>query len=287
MGALDGKIAIVTGTSRGVGVGIAHELLRAGATVIGCSRSRLDTIPGVGAQPDWAARASQKVCDQGDYHSIDSLVTEVVATRGRIDILVNNAGGTVPAPHAENIPELVQRIQGAPQSDDDYERTALFHAYAVQMNLISPLWFAVRVYRQMATQDATGCIINISSGAGHPAGSPTLVSYGAAKSGLNHLTRSLAQEWGPKVRVNCIALGPTMTENFRSFVLPKDDPTGEKYFAAVPLRRGGDPAEVGRVCVFLASGEADFVNGTTIEHDGGMLPGVLYEAGLKTITDLL
>jgi NAD(P)-dependent dehydrogenase (short-subunit alcohol dehydrogenase family) len=285
MGVLDGKIAIVTGTSRGVGVGIAHELLRAGATVIGCSRSSLDTIPGI--DTDWVARASQQVCDQGDYRSIDSFVADVAATHGRIDILVNNAGGTVPAPHVESIPELVQRLQGAPRSDDDFERTALFHAFAVQMNLISPLWFGIRVYRQMATQDGIGCIINISSGAGHPAGSPTLVSYGAAKSGLNHLTRSLAQEWGPKVRVNCIALGPTMTENFRSFVLPKDDPAGEKYFAAVPLHRAGEPAEVGRVCVFLAGGAADFVNGTTIEHDGGMLPGVLYDAGLKTITDLL
>jgi NAD(P)-dependent dehydrogenase (short-subunit alcohol dehydrogenase family) len=285
MGVLDGKVAIVTGTSRGVGVGIAHELLRAGATVVGCSRSRLDTIPGV--EDDWAERATQQVCDQGDYRSIDSFVADVVATHGRIDILVNNAGGTVPAPHVENIPELVQRIQGAPRSDDDFERTALFHAFAVQMNLISPLWFAIRAYRQMTTQDGIGCIINISSGAGHPAGSPTLVSYGAAKSGLNQLTRSLAQEWGPKVRVNCIALGPTMTENFRSFVLPKDDPTGEKYFAAVPLRRAGEPLEVGRVCVFLAGGDADFVNGTTIECDGGMLPGVLYDAGLKTITDLL
>jgi NAD(P)-dependent dehydrogenase (short-subunit alcohol dehydrogenase family) len=163
----------------------------------------------------------------------------------------------------------------------------LFHAFAIQMNLISPLWFAIRVYRQMQTQDGTGCIINVSSGAGHPAGSPTLVSYGAAKSGLNHLTRSLAEEWGPTARVNCVALGPTITENFRSFVLPKDDPTGAGYFVDVPLKRGGEPAEVGRTCVFLASGAADYINGTTIEIDGGMMPGVLYDAGLKTITDLL
>ncbi|MDP7705622.1 SDR family NAD(P)-dependent oxidoreductase [Mycobacterium sp. TY815] len=290
MGLLDGKVAVVTGTSRGVGVGIAHELLRAGATVVGCSRSPLDQLPGLSgpdAEPDWTRRCAQMVCDQGDYRAIDAFVSQVVDHYGRIDILVNNAGGTVPAPHVEDIPELVQRLQGAPRSTDDFERTALFHAFAVQMNLISPLWFAIRVYRQMKTQDGTGCIVNISSGAGHPAGAPTLVSYGAAKSGLNHLTRSLAQEWGPKVRVNCVALGPTITENFRAFVLPKDDPTGTEYFAKVPMKRGGEPAEVGRTVVFLASGTVDFINGTTIEIDGGMLPGVLYDAGLKTITDLM
>lgn len=287
VGLLDGKVAVVTGTSRGVGVGIAHELLRAGATVIGCSRSPLDGLPGADTNPDWVARSAQMVCDQGDYAAIDTFVQQVADTYGRIDILVNNAGGTVPAPHVEDIPELVQRLQGAPRSADDFERTALFHAFAVQMNLISPLWFAIRVYRQMKTQDGTGCIVNISSGAGHPAGAPTLVSYGAAKSGLNHLTRSLAQEWGPKVRVNCVALGPTITENFRAFVLPKDDPTGAEYFRKVPMKRGGEPAEVGRTVVFLASGTVDFINGTTIEIDGGMLPGVLYDAGLKTITDLM
>jgi len=284
---LHGKTAIVTGTSRGVGVGIAHELLRAGATVIGCSRKPLDAMPGVSDNREWMARSSQRVCDQGDYRAIDDFVSGVVADYGRIDILVNNAGGTVPTPHAEDVPELVQRMQGAPRCADDFERTVLFHAFAIQMNLISPLWFAIRVFRQMRSQDGTGSIINISSGAGHPAGSPTLVSYGAAKSGLNHLTRSLAEEWGPHARVNCLALGPTMTDNFKAFVLPPDDPTGEKYFAKVPLHRAGEPAEVGRAVVFLCGGAADFINGTTIEIDGGMLPGVLYEAGLKTITDLL
>ena len=183
MGTLDGKIAIVTGTSRGVGVGIAHELLRAGATVVGCSRAPLDGLPGADREPGWTDRSLQLVCDQGDHHAIDALVNQVVDRFGRIDILVNNAGGTVPAPHVEDIPALVSRIQGAPRSEDDYERTVLFHAFAIQMNLISPLWFAIRAQRQMRTQDGTGCIINISSGPGHPAGSPTLVSYGAAKSG--------------------------------------------------------------------------------------------------------
>lgn len=284
---LDGKVAIVTGTSRGVGVGIAHELLRAGATVIGCSRAPLDALPGTEINPDWADRSAQMVCDQADYRAIDAFITRVADTYGRVDILVNNAGGTVPSPSVDAVPALVSRIQGAPASDDEYERSVLFHAFAVQMNLISPLWFAIRAYRQMKTQDGTGCIINISSGASHPAGSPTLVSYGAAKAGLNHMTRSLAQEWGPTVRVNCVALGPTVTENFQSFVLPKDDPDGERYFEPIPLKRGGEPAEVGRTCVFLASGAADYINGTTIEIDGGMLPGVLYDAGLKTITDLL
>jgi NAD(P)-dependent dehydrogenase (short-subunit alcohol dehydrogenase family) len=284
---LDGKVAVVTGTSRGVGLGIAHELLRAGATVAGCSRGELPGIPGAEDIPGGGARSAQWVCDQGDIASIDGFVGRVVDTYGRIDILVNNAGGTVPSPHAEDVPELVQKFQGAPRSDDDFARTALFHAFAVQMNLISPLWFAIRVFRQMLTQEGTGSIINISSGAGHPAGSPTLVSYGAAKSGLNHLTRSLAEEWGPTARVNCLALGPTMTDNFRSFVLPADDPTGNEYFANVPMHRAGEPGEVGRTCVFLCSGQADYINGTTIEIDGGMLPGVLYDAGLKTITDLL
>jgi NAD(P)-dependent dehydrogenase (short-subunit alcohol dehydrogenase family) len=287
VGSLDGRVAVVTGTSRGVGVGIARELLTEGATVVGCSRSPLPALPGAAEIPGAEQRSAQWVCDQGDYGSIDQFVARVVDTYGRIDILVNNAGGTVPSPSVEAVPSLVSRIQGAPASDDDYERSALFHAFAIQMNLISPMWFAIRVFRQMKQQDGIGSIINISSGAGHPAGSPTLVSYGAAKSGLNHLTRSLAEEWGPKARVNCLALGPTMTENFQSFVLPDDDKAGRKYFDNVPLKRAGDPGEVGRACVFLCSGQADFINGTTIEIDGGMLPGVLYEAGLKTITDLL
>lgn len=284
---LDGRVAIVTGAGAGLGRAHALALAARGAKVV---VNDLNLAPAEAVAQEVRAAGGEALACAGsvtDEAAVQAMVDQTLAKFGRIDILVNNAGGTVPAPHAEDIPQLVQRLQGTPRSDDDFERTALFHAFAVQMNLISPLWFAIRVYRQMKTQDGTGCIVNISSGAGHPAGAPTLVSYGAAKSGLNHLTRSLAEEWGPTVRVNCVALGPTITENFRAFVLPKDDPTGAEYFQKVPMKRGGEPAEVGRTVVFLASGTVDFINGTTIEIDGGMLPGVLYDAGLKTITDLM
>jgi NAD(P)-dependent dehydrogenase (short-subunit alcohol dehydrogenase family) len=286
MGQLDGKVAIVTGTSRGVGVGIARRLLEEGATVVGCSRKELPALPAAKGIDDEGRRSAQWVCDQSDFRQIDALVRRVVDDFGRLDILVNNAGGTIPTPVVEDVPALIAQFQGSPASDDPFTRTALFHAFAIQNNLTSPLWFALRAARQMLTQDGTASIVNISSGASHPAGSPTLVSYGAAKSGLNHMTRSLAEEWGPKIRVNCLALGPTMTENFRAFVLGQGS-SGEDYFANVPIKRAGEPEEVGSAVVFLCSGRADVINGATIEMDGGMLPGVLYEPGLAPIRALL
>ena len=284
---LAGKVAIVTGTSRGVGVGIARSLLEAGACVVGCSRRELPALPGTEDVEGARARSAQWVCDQGDWRQIDAFVSRVIERFGRLDILVNNAGGTVPTPHVEEVPALVAKLQGAPRADDPFERTALYHAFAIQNNLTSPLWFSIRAAREMLSQEGTASIVNISSGASHPAGSPTLVSYGAAKAGLNHLTRSLAQEWGPKIRVNCLALGPTVTDNFRRLVLGADDPEGRAYFARLPLGRAGEPEEVGAAVVFLCSGAADVINGTTIEMDGGMLPGVLYEPGLAPIRAML
>jgi len=286
MGQLDGKVAIVTGTSRGVGVGISRRLLEEGAAVVGCSRRELPALPAAQGIDDDGKRSAQWVCNQQDIGQIDAFVSRVVDTYGRVDILVNNAGGTLPVPVPEEVPALLSKLGGAPAAEGDFERSALFHAYAIQNNLISPLWFALRAARQMLQQDGRASIVNISSGASHPAGSPTLVSYGAAKSGLNHMTKSLAQEWGPKIRVNCLALGPTLTENFRNFVLGKEE-RAEDYFRNVPIRRGGEPDEVGDAVVFLCSGRVDVINGTTIEMDGGMLPGVLYETGLEPIRALL
>jgi len=286
MSELEGRVAIVTGTSRGVGVGISRALLEAGAIVVGCSRRELPALPAAAGLDDEGLRSAQWVCNQEDLAQIDAFVDRVVERWGRLDILVNNAGGTVPVPLVEEVPALIAKIQGAPRSEDDFERTALYHAHAIQNNLTSPLWFAIRAARQMLRQPGRSSIVNISSGAGHPAGSPTLVSYGAAKAGLNHLTRSLAEEWGPKIRVNCLALGPTLTANFERLVLGRAQ-AGEDYFANVPIGRAGTPEEVGRTIRFLCSGDVDVINGTTIEMDGGMLPGVLYEPGLAPIREML
>ncbi len=286
MGELEGKVAIVTGTSRGVGVGISRRLLEAGATVVGCSRRELPALPAAAGIDDEGERSAQWVCDQEDVAQIDAFVSRVVEEYGRVDILVNNAGGTLPVPVPEAVPALIAKIAGTRASENDFERSAYFHAYAIQNNLVSPLWFSLRVARQMLEQEGRGSIVNISSGASHPAGSPTLVSYGAAKSGLNHMTKSLAQEWGPKIRVNCLALGPTLTDNFRNFVLGEEE-RADDYFRNVPIRRGGEPEEIGDAVVFLCSGRVDVINGTTIEMDGGMLPGVLYETGLEPIRALL
>ncbi|MBT4520093.1 MAG: SDR family oxidoreductase [Halieaceae bacterium] len=288
MSSLNDKIAVVTGTSRGVGVGIAHELLKAGATVIGCSRSPLDAMPGAADIPGGAERSEQWVCDQEDWRQIQALIQRVVDTYGRIDILVNNAGGTIPAPHPEAIDPLVYTFQGLGKVEDEIERTVLFHSFAVRNNLLNPMIFSLLAAREMKNNDSWSSIINISSGASNEGGSPSLMSYGAAKSGLNQMTSTMAQEWGKyKIRTNCIALGATVTDGFESFVLTEDDKDGKEYFKNVPLGRGGRPEEIGKICVFLSSSQAQVINGATLKADGGMLPGALYDVGLKAITDLL
>ena len=117
VGKLDGKVAIVTGTSRGVGVGISRQLLVEGATVVGCSRNELPALPAAVDVLGGAERSAQWVCDQGDYQAIDAFVSRVVDTYGRIDILVNNAGGTC-RPFTSRQSRARAEDQGSPRSTD-------------------------------------------------------------------------------------------------------------------------------------------------------------------------
>jgi NAD(P)-dependent dehydrogenase (short-subunit alcohol dehydrogenase family) len=247
-GRLEGKVAIVTGGSRGVGLGIARRFLEEGARVATCSRQPVDPPPAALLVPGAADRCLHMACDQKKWEDIDAFVSKVVATFGQLDILVNNAGGSPSNRTAETSPNLHKKI--------------------VETNLTGPFWFCLRAQREMAERG--GSIVNISSQASSPAGSPTLVAYGMAKAGLNHFTKSLAKEWGPKIRVNCLSLGHVLTEALRREVFHNDPERERKAFASVPLRRAAQPEEVGDACIFLCTREGEYINGATIAFDGGL-----------------
>ena len=247
---LAGRVALVTGGTQGIGLGITRALLAAGAAVVTCSRSVAE--PEVGA--------THHVCDVRDADAVVALVEAVVAEHGRLDVLVNNAGG---APYA-------RAAEASPR----------FHDKVVGLNLLAPLACAQAANAVMQRQPAGGSIVNVSSvSALRP--SPGTAAYGAAKAGLDSLTRSLAVEWAPKVRVNAIDVGLCRTEH-----------TGDHYGgdaqvaaieATIPLGRMARPEEVGHVAAFLASDLASYVSGASVEcHGGGEPPAFLSAAPQAT-----
>lgn len=239
---LTGWVVLVTGGQRGIGRGISEAFVSAGATVVTCGRSDV-------ANP--LAGTTHFPCDVRDQESMEALVDGIVGAHGRMDVLVNNAGGA-PATDAAT---------ASPQ----------FHDKIIGLNLSAPLMVAQIANRVMQGQASGGSIVNISSiGAHRPA--PTIAAYAAAKAGIDSLTRSLAMEWGPKVRVNAIDVGLCRTEQ-------TDDHYGgddrvAKIEATIPLGRMARPDEVGNVAVFLASDLASYVSGANVGCDGGGEPPV-------------
>jgi NAD(P)-dependent dehydrogenase (short-subunit alcohol dehydrogenase family) len=242
---LTGRVALVTGGSRGIGAGIAAVLVGAGARVVTCARSEV-------AEP--APGTTHVRCDVRDPEAVEALVAEVVATHGRLDVLVNNAGGSPYAPVAEASPRLLGKVLG--------------------LNLEAPLLVAQAAQRVMATQPGGGVVVNISSvSALRP--SPGTAAYGAAKAGLDSLTRSLAVEWGPQVRVVGVDVGLCRTEQTAEHY--GGDATVAAIEQTIPLGRMATPAEVGQVVAFLASDLASYVSGATLEcHGGGEPPMFLH-----------
>jgi NAD(P)-dependent dehydrogenase (short-subunit alcohol dehydrogenase family) len=234
---LTGRVALVTGGTRGIGLGITHALLTAGASVVTCSRSDVEPVPGT----------THRVCDVRDAEAVQALVGSL----DRLDILVNNAGGA-PA---------VDAATASPR----------FHDKIVALNLLAPLVCAQAANAVMQGQDSGGAIVNISSiSASRPA--PTIAAYAAAKAGLDSLTGSLAMEWAPKVRVNSIEVGLCRTENTDDHY--GGDAGVAAIEATIPLGRMAEPTEVGQVVAFLASDLASYVSGATVECHGGGEPPV-------------
>ena len=238
---LTGRVVLVTGGSRGIGRGITEAFTFAGATVVTCARSEAEPFPGT----------THVTCDVRDPDSVQAMVDGIVATHGRLDVLVNNAGG---APAA-----------------DAATASARFHDKILGLNLNAPLLVAQVANKVMQEQGSGGSIVNISSISAHrPA--PTIAAYAAAKAGLESLTKSLAMEWAPKVRMNAIEVGLCRTEH-------TDDHYGgdervARIEATIPLGRMARPDEVGNVAVFLASDLASYVSGASIGCHGGGEPPI-------------
>lgn len=251
---LNGRVAVVTGGTRGVGAGIARALLEAGADVVVCARR----------PPDAPVRAAGRTArflplDLRDADTVSAFFQQVPREHGRLDILVNNAGGTPYRMLDEGRPER--------------------HARVVELNLLAPLTASLAAYEVMREQPGGGSVVMIGSVSGSRP-SPGSAAYGAAKAGVEQLARSMAVEWAPLVRVNTLVLGMVRTE-LTSLHYGDEDGVAA-VGRTVPLGRLADPAEVGDACVFLASARASYITGASLlVHGGGERPAFLDAAGVN------
>lgn len=238
---LSGKVVFVTGGTKGVGKGICEKFLEAGATVITCARNAPEALPQHSGRS-----AIFRALDVRDVEAINNYFEWIDSEYGRLDVLVNNAGGAPMADAATASPR--------------------FHEKIIQLNLIAPLNIAQAANRLMQKQDAGNAIINIASvSAARP--SPGTAAYGAAKAGLVNLSRSLAVEWAPKVRVNAIIAGLIVTE--QAHLHYGDDAGIAAVGRTIPLGRMATPEDIANLCLVLATPLSAYVSGAAITADGG------------------
>jgi NAD(P)-dependent dehydrogenase (short-subunit alcohol dehydrogenase family) len=244
-GELTGKVAFVTGATRGLGRAIADALAAEGASLVVSSR-KVEACEQVAAEiaETYGVPAYPLALHVGDWDAIGSAVDAVVRDLGRIDILVNNAGIAPLAPSAMEVTEAL------------FDKT-------MDVNLKGPFRLMAVVGAHMHAAGG-GSIINISSiGAERP--SPPEATYAASKNGLNALTRAFAQEYGPVVRVNCVMPGAFATDMASEW----DEEFVGLVTNRLPAGRLGDPRELAGMVVYLASPRAGYTTGALIPVDGG------------------
>jgi NAD(P)-dependent dehydrogenase (short-subunit alcohol dehydrogenase family) len=243
---LAGKVAIVTGGSRGIGRAVAEGLAAAGADVVVASR-KLDNCESAAREIEAATgrRALPVACHVGRWDDCDHLVDTVYRELGRCDVLVNNAGMS---PLYDTLPSVTQEL---------YDKV---HA----VNARGPFRLGALVGSRMA-EAGGGSIINVTT-AGSLRPGATELPYAMAKAGLNALTLGLAGAWAPKVRANLVLPGAFDTD-----ITDAWGPDMKAQAAAInPMKRIGRPEDMVGVCVFLASDAAAYVNGAQVLVDGGL-----------------
>lgn len=241
---LAGKVALITGGSRGLGREMAVAFAKAGADVIIASR-KLASCEDAAAEVERAGRrALAYACHVADWGALDGLVEAAYARFGKVDVLVNNAGMSPLYPSLDQVSEdLWDKVLG--------------------VNLKGPFRLSALIGTRMAAGSG-GSIINISSIAAiRP--TPIETPYAAAKAGLNALTIAFAHAFGPKVRVNCIMAGPFLTDISRAW--PPAAVAGIEATSA--LRRAGQPGEIVGAALYFASAASSFTTGAILQVDGG------------------
>jgi NAD(P)-dependent dehydrogenase (short-subunit alcohol dehydrogenase family) len=250
---LTGKSAVVTGGGKGMGVGICRILAQAGATV--CVADIDDAAAKSTAEAIGGTAYAQHI-DMASPSSVAALAADVVAQTGSLDIWVNNAG-------------VYPMVTMFSESTDLWDLTH-------NVNLRGVFVGTREAARQMIAAERPGVIVNIASIAADRAGHVSMTPYAASKAGVKALTRSMAAALGPfGIRVTAVSPGVVETDGMAAQeerMAAAGANTGNRA-ALIPLRRVGSPDDIGRAVLFLVSGLADFVTGTTLDVDGGDATG--------------
>lgn len=246
---LDGKAAIVTGSSRGIGAAIARKLAEAGASVVLSApedeEENLREVRDEIVDADHDGTAVFTYCDVTDIDAVAALGEETVDQFGSVDILVNNAGGGIPAPMKDIDTELWNKV--------------------ISLNLGGTFNCLNTIGRQMTEQGGGGAIVNMASMAGET-GYPGMSPYAASKAAIINLTRSIASEWSVyDVRVNAVAPGSVATERIAERL---DHQSADEIDRETVARRVGKPEEIADVVRFLASPAASYVTAETYNVAG-------------------
>jgi 7-alpha-hydroxysteroid dehydrogenase len=243
---LDGKVAIVSGAGKGIGRGIALGFAEAGADVVCAARTASD-VEAVAAEIEAMGRRALAVpTDVMKTEQLDALVDTTVAELGRLDVLVNNAGGTMP--------------RAGMDTDERYFETAL------RFNVTTAFLLTQRAARAMVDTTGEGAVVNISSRSSDMV-QTAFVAYGAGKAALNMMTRNLAAELAPRVRINAISVGGVATQSLE--VVLTNEELRAQFEAGTPMRRPGEPEDIACAALYLASPASSWVTGKIFQIDGG------------------
>ena len=243
---VDGKIAIITGAGRGIGAASALALAEAGANVVLAARTQ-EQLESVASQARaLGVRALTVTTDVDKDGALEALVNATIEEFGTIDIVVNNAGGTAPRPFLQTSKGYIERS---------------FH-----FNVLTAFELSKLAVPHML-EHGNGSIINISSAIGRLR-DRGFVAYGTAKGALTHMTKLMAADLAPKIRVNGIAVGSTATSALETVLT--DENLRNQMIDGTPLKRLGEPQDIALGVLYLASPAGAFMTGKLLEIDGGL-----------------